>query len=107
MWEVFLNAVVRTNTHEIILFYVTFNILTEAPTCEVTVIAISAQMITCEAECSNTTSITFSSDIPGNNDLQTCGGQLTHPTINGSTGIVIAIVDQPYSIIITVFLSRL
>ena len=57
-----------------------------APMCEVTVRAISAEMITCEAECSNTRSMTFSSNVPGNNDVQTCGGQSTSPTILGSRG---------------------
>lgn len=59
---------------------------TAAPVCEVTVRAISAEMITCEAECSNTMRIKFSSNIPENNNLQTCGGMSTSSTISGSSG---------------------
>ena len=48
--------------------------------------AISAEMITCEAECSNAVTMTFSSNVPGNDNVQVCGGQSTSPTIAGSTG---------------------
>lgn len=50
--------------------------------------AISAQVITCEAVCSNTESITFSSNVPGSDNLQTCGGQSTTAAISGNEGKV-------------------
>ena len=64
------------------------NCLIAAPVCEVTVRAISADTITCEAECTNTMSITFSSNIPEADGLRTCGGQSTSPTLNTNTGII-------------------
>lgn len=51
-----------------------------------TVRAISADTITCEAECTNTMNITFSSNIPETNSLRTCGGQSTSPTLNANAG---------------------
>ena len=59
---------------------------TAAPSCDVTVVAISDSVVTCRADCNNTISITFSSTVPGDNNLQTCGGQPTSPSIGASAG---------------------
>lgn len=69
-----------------------------------TVRALSADTITCEAVCTNTVNITFSSNIPEANNLRTCGGQSTPPTLNANAGTMYAVVNIMYYVMLHILL---